>query len=357
MSLHDAETIARRFVPPGESASVVPFVGGHINASYLIALDDQPRYLLQRINEHVFPRPELVAANVERVVEHVAPPGDPSALVPRLAPADDGARHVRDAAGGWWRSWEFVLGTETRQAPTRVDEAYDAARAFGDLQRRLSTLPGPRLAEPIPGFHDTRARLRAFERAVESDLAGRVPVVQDEIAALVDRASLVDALPIAVHDGALTERIVHNDAKLANVLFDARTGAVQCVVDLDTVMPGLGPYDFGDLARSMAADATEDERELARVVARPDFVEALAAGFLAGLGQLATRAERGLLLPAAAVITYEQALRFLADYLSGDRYYRVSHPEQNLDRARTQIALLASFEAQSEELERRIGAI
>lgn len=357
MSLDEAESIARRFVPPGPVASVVPFVGGHINASYLIAIHDRPAYLLQRINDHVFPRPELVASNVERVVDHVAAPDDPSPLVPRLAPADDGRRHVRDAAGGWWRCWAFVTGAETRQAPTRTDEAYDAARAFGELQLGLSTLPGPRLAEPIPGFHDTTARASAFERAVARDAAGRAQAVRPVIHRLLDSASLAAELPLAQRDGRLAERVVHNDAKLANVLFDAHSGVVRCVVDLDTVMPGLGPYDFGDLARSMAADAAEDETDLGRVVARPEFVEALAAGFLAGLGALATRAERELLLTAAKVITYEQALRFLADYLDGDRYYRVSRPEHNLERARAQIALLDSFEKQSAELERRIAAV
>ena len=355
MTLHDAEAIARRFVPAGEAASVVPFVGGHINASYLIAIDERPRFLLQRINEHVFPRPELVAVNVERVVDHLTAAGA-APLVPRLVPADDGDRHVRDASGGWWRSWEFVDGAETRQAPARPDEAYDAARAFAELQRRLATLGGARLAEPIPGFHDTPARLRSFELAIDRDAIGRRSTVLDEVAALGERSALATALLDAQHHGALSERVVHNDAKLANVLFDEQTGAVRCVLDLDTVMPGLGPYDFGDMARSMSSDVAEDEHDASRVVARPEYVEALAAGYLAGLGEIATRAERSMLLTAAKVITYEQALRFLADHLDGDRYYRVSRPGQNLDRARTQIALLASFEAQAHELERRIAA-
>lgn len=355
MSLHAAEAIAPRFAPT--AASVVPFVGGHINASYLIAADERPRYLLQRINEQVFPRPELVAANVERVVDHVAPPDAPSPAVPRLAWADDGARHVRDDEGGWWRAWEFVAGAETRQAPSRADDAYDAARAFGELQLRLSTLPGPRLAEPIPGFHDTAARVAAFEQAIARNAARRAARVRGEIEALLERARFAAAFPAARDAGTLVERVVHNDAKLANVLFDAQSGAVRCVVDLDTVMPGFGPYDFGDLARSIAADAAEDDADLTRVTARPEYVEALAAGFLAGLGPLATRAEREMLFMAALVITYEQAVRFLADYLDGDRYYRVTRPEQNLDRARAQLALLDSFEVQSRELQRRIGAV
>ena len=356
MSVHDAEAMARRFVGPGEASSVVPFVGGHINASYLIAIDDRPRLLLQRLNEHVFPRPELVAENVERVVDHAAAADDAQPLVPRLARSAGGGRHLRDATGGWWRAWEIVEDAETRQAPSRTEEAYDAAHAFAELQRRLVTLPGPRLAEPIAGFHDTPARLRAFEHAVEHDAAGRAAAVSAEISALVDRAALAAALAGAQGDGTLRERIVHNDAKLANVLFDARSGAVRCVVDLDTVMPGLGPHDFGDMVRSMAADAAEDEPDASRVVVRSEFVEALAAGYLAGIGPLATTGERALLLTAAKVITYEQALRFLGDHLAGDRYYRVSHPGQNLDRARTQIALLASLEAQTAELERRIAA-
>lgn len=360
MNAPEPRAIAQRFAPRGAAVRVEPFAGGHINRSYLVTIEQRgrrDRLLLQRINDVVFPRPELVVENVERVVDHLAAAdGAEDPLVPRLARADDGARHVRDADGGWWRAFEFVEGTVTRQWPESPAEARDAARMIGLFQRRLATLPGGRLHAPIPGFHDTPARLAAFEGAVARDPAGRAAEARREIEAVERHAPLAGALVDAQRRGALTERVVHNDAKIANVLFDARSGAAVRVVDLDTVMPGLGPYDFGDMVRSMASDAAEDERDLDRVVARPEIVEALARGYLEGTGPLSSAAERGLLLTAAKVITYEQAVRFLADHLEGDRYYRIERPGQNLDRARTQLALLTSLEGQQEQLEARIGS-
>jgi len=337
-----AAEAARAFALPSDDVAVSPLGGGHINASWIVAAGGV-RYVLQRLNTHVFPRPDLVMENVARVTAFTSA-RDARAL--RLVPSRTGTPWHVDASGGWWRLFPFVEGTVTRETARSPDEAYEAARAFGRFQRLLGAYDGPRLHETIPGFHDTPRRLAALERAASRDVVGRLAECRSELDALLGRRALGHALLDAHARGDAPERVTHNDAKLANVLLDARTGEGVCVVDLDTVMPGLSPYDYGDLARSTASDAPEDEIDLARVVVRRDVLHALAAGFLDGTGDLLGAAERGLLATAAQVITYEQAARFLTDFLDGDAYYRVAvdRPLHNLERARAQLRLLTAFE-------------
>jgi hypothetical protein len=332
----EATSAAYAFASPNDTLLIAPLGGGHINASWVVA-SGRGRFVLQRLNARVFPRPDLVMENVVRVTAFAG-----EGIVPRLLSTRDGHSWYVDGAGAWWRALEYVEGTVTHAAPRGPDDAYQGALAFGRFQRILGAYEGPRLHETIPGFHDTPRRVAALERSAAADVAGRRAGARAELAALLARRSLAQALT----DARLPERIVHNDAKLANVLFDIRSGAARCVVDLDTVMPGLSLHDFGDLARSGASDAAEDETDLARVVVRPELLDALAAGFLDGTGDLLGTEERGLLTAAARVITYEQAVRFLTDHLDGDRYYRVApeRPLHNLERARAQIALLAGFE-------------
>lgn len=346
--MSDAHAAVSAFAFPDGERAIAPFAGGHINASWVVGAGGR-RFLLQRVNERVFPSPDLVMENVARVTAY-ASARDPRAL--RLVPTRDGRPWHVDAAGGVWRAFPFVEGATARETAGTADEAYAAARAFGDFVRLLGGYDGPRLHETIPGFHDTPRRLAALERAAAEDASRRLAGARAEVDALLARRPLAHALLDARDRGEAVERVVHNDAKMSNVLLDARTGAGVCVVDLDTVMPGLALYDFGDLARSTASDAAEDETELARVVVRRDVLAALAAGFLDGAGDAITAAERALLPTAARVITYEQAARFLTDYLAGDRYYRVSaeRPRHNLERARAQIALLEAFEREDERV-------
>ena len=263
----DAAAAARAFALPDGDVRVEPFAGGgHITASWLVTvLGDAPRgrrYLLQRLNTHVFTRPALVMENVARVTGFLAdtlasePDAERRAL--RLVPTRDGAMWHVDGAGGWWRVFHFVEGTVTRETARSADEAYEAARAFGRFQRALGTWSSPRLHETIPGFHDTPGRVAALERAAARDAAGRVHEARAELETLLARRGLAHALAEAHTRGDAPERVVHNDAKIANVLLDAHTGEGMCVVDLDTVMPGLSLYDFGDLARSMSSEAAED---------------------------------------------------------------------------------------------------
>jgi hypothetical protein len=355
-----------RFAVPGRLVSLEPHTSGLINHSWLARFEspDGPhRHLLQQINRHVFHHPEEVMENMARVTRHVAlhlvREGVPDAerRVLSLVPTRDERPHHRDEAGETWRLVPWIEGTRSTERAATEGEARETARAFGRFLAQLQDLPGPPLHETIVAFHDTPARLAAFERAAAADRAARAATCRAEIGALLDRRALASALADKAARGEIPVRPAHNDAKIANVLFDERTGEALCVVDLDTVMPGLSLHDFGDLARSGVSDSGEDERDLSRVAVRVPVFEALARGFVEGAGDALSAAERSLLVTGAEVIVYEQAIRFLGDYLDGDRYYRTTRPAHNLDRARNQIRLLEGLEAEEGRLSRIVRSL
>jgi N-acetylhexosamine 1-kinase len=332
------EAAAAAFV--GEGAICEPFAGGHINASYVVRLGAQRRFL-QRINAHVFPDPRQVMANVTAVTAHVRScrgPVTSPALLSTLA----GQPWLEDADGDLWRCTEFVDGAPKATVDS-ADEARAAGFAFGAFARMLACYEGPPLPETIPGFHDTARRVQQLERAVAEDRVGRLDEVRDEVDQLRRRATLADLLPPGLATGEVPCRLAHNDAKIANVLFD-RPGRARWVVDLDTVMPGSPLHDFGDLVRSSVSRAAEDA---AAPSAEPELFAGLAEGFLQGVGDALAPAERELLESAGRLLTFEQAVRFLTDHLDGDTYYRIARPGQNLERARSQLALLRSLEEHS----------
>ena len=357
----DAIAVLAGFAVPGSLFSLEPHTSGLINHSWVATFEapaGRHRCVLQQINRHVFHHPDEVMENMQRVTQHVAArlvrEGVPDAgrRVLSLVPTLDGASHHRDAAGETWRLVPWVEGTRATERAANEAEARETARAFGRFLAHLGDLPPPPLHETILAFHDTPGRLAAFERAVEADRVFRVSECRREIEALLDRRALASALSEPAARGEIPVRPTHNDAKIANVLFDAETGEGLCVVDLDTVMPGLAPYDFGDLARSTVSDCEEDERDLSRVSVRVPVFEALARGFVEGAGDALSPAERALLVTGAEVIVYEQAIRFLGDHLDGDRYYRTTRAGHNLDRARNQIRLLEGLEAAGPDLDR-----
>ncbi len=344
--------VVARFAIGEGLVAVEPFSGpaGHINASYVVtARRGGGRFFLQRLNKHVFPDLDALMENVVRVTRHVGGPL-------RLVPTREGLAYARDDHGDVWRLYDYIERAVPRQTASPAD-AERAAHAFGAFQRALADLPAPRLHETIPHFHDTPRRLESFECAVERDAARRASDARGEIARIHAHQHLAAVLMQAAAGGSLPERIVHNDAKLANVLFDATSGDALCVVDLDTVMPGLALYDFGDLVRSMATRAAEDERDLGRVRLELELFESIARGYVTGTREFLTGAERELLVSAAQVIVFEQAVRFLIDHLEGDRYYRVARPGHNLDRCRTQLVLLAALFEQERVLRRCITRI
>jgi Ser/Thr protein kinase RdoA (MazF antagonist) len=351
----DAESGARSAIAPiagafaiaGTLESARPLGRGHIHATFLADYADggrRERYVHQRINRRVFPDVRAVVENVGRVVRHLAAKG---LATLRLIPTTSGA----DACcidGEWWRTFAYVEGASSH-AQGDVRSAYASALAFGRFASGLADLPPPPLHDVLPGFHDTPARLRALARAVMDDPAGRVRGAASKIALAYAHEELAGALvgPRAP-DSVLHS--VHNDAKLDNVLLDDVTGEPRCVIDLDTVMPGLPLFDFGDMVRTGAATAPEDERDLDRVDVDVDRYAALANGYVAGAGDLLDARDRARLPLAARVLALESALRFLTDHLLGDAYFHVDRSGHNLDRARAQFALLARLSAREAEL-------
>lgn len=353
---------ARAFATPGTLAALEPFPGGHIHAAHLATYrhgGGTARFLLQQLNTRVFPDPERVMENVERVTAHLtralarARVRDLERRTLTLVHTRRGEAWHRDADGRVWRLYHYIEGAVAHPAPRNAEDAAAAARAFGEFQRWLADFPDPPLFETIPDFHFTPARLAALEKAVDQDPLGRADASRAEIEGVFATHGLGHALV----DAHLPTRVTHNDAKISNLLFDAESGAGLCVVDLDTVMPGLAGYDFGDLVRSMATRAAEDERDLSQVRLEPALVKAVAWGYLKEAGEFLSSSERSLLITAARVIILEQAARFLADHLQGDLYYRIARPGQNLDRARTQIRLLTELSAHAAALEREVARL
>ena len=363
------EAIAEQFgLTP---TSVRRYGGGHINDTYLVIGSlraPEPEalvrheglarsaYILQRINDTVFTRPVELMENVARVTRHVrgrleaeGVPDIDRRVLTLLPTLSGGDWHV-DAYGQVWRVFAFIAGATSHEVVTHPAQAYQAALAFGHFQRLLADYEGPRLYETIPRFHDTPKRVRDFAAVVSADPVGRLAGVRREVDWLLEREGLAGSMMRLAAEGVLPERITHNDTKLSNVLLDDATGEAICVLDLDTVMPGLSLYDFADLCRSGATTVPEDAPHASAVDVDVPMFEALATGYLEGAGSSLLPAERELLVLAGEVMTLEQAYRFLGDYLAGDTYYQVSRPGQNLDRARTQIALVKALQAHESTL-------
>lgn len=339
---------AQRFFPASEITSLQPLSGGHIQQTFVLATVSG-RWVLQRINRQVFPDVAALMQNIVRVSRHLR---SGSLINLEVLLADDGQWYAQDAEGECWRMLVFIEQTRTFESVPEPEKVRAAARAFGHFATALRDLPSPRLHEVIPGFHATERRFEALQEAARMDRHGRAAQASRELALISKREPLATELARR----GLPERVVHNDAKLGNVLFDAVTDEAVSVVDWDTVMPGLIAHDFGDMVRSMSTDAAEDEIDLAKVRVREDLFEALADGYLSGTAQWLSAAEREALLLGGKTIIFEQALRFLTDFLQGDVYYPVKKPQHNLDRCRTQLALLASLEQSEGALQKVIAA-
>lgn len=340
-------SILTGFMLPGALRAVERQEGGLIHDSFRVVAGsglEERSYLLQRINPTVFPDPAAVMANIQVVTAHLSGAvrrrglSDPERRVPQLVPTREGGITVRDAQGGVWRLIRFIAGTRSGTRAESAADAKEAGRAIGRFQAMLADLQTP-LAITIPGFHDTRARMDALQAAVADNPANRLALANHEVGTVLSRRAEAERFETLRESGDLPVRVVHNDAKIANVLFDVRSGEAICVVDLDTVMPGLALHDLGDLVRSVATNAAEDEPDVRRVAVRSHYVEAAIAGYLAEAGAMLTAVEREHLNHAGRVIALEQAARFLTDFLEGDRYYPVTRPNQNLDRTRVQIAI------------------
>jgi aminoglycoside phosphotransferase (APT) family kinase protein len=355
----DIRDVVGFFHLPGAFVSAVPFGSGHINDTFritMLAQGAEARYIIQWINHHVFKNPAALMANIERVTAHLhrklaaAGVRDTSRRALTLVPTRTQASHAVDADGNTWRCFKAIEGVRSVNQIEHPRQGYEAARAFGEFQKLLADLPAPRLLDTIPQFHHTRSRFDALRAAIAADTAHRVARAGPELAFVLAREAMVDVLLAAQQRGEIPERVTHNDTKLNNILLDETTGEGLCVIDLDTVMPGLALYDFGDLCRTATCPTAEDEQDLAKVEMLPEMFAALVQGYLSSAGEFLCRAEREHLVFSARLITLEIGIRFLMDFLQGDIYFKTHRPGHNLDRARVQFKMVASFEQQEKQM-------
>ena len=357
---HDLRTVARQFQISGEFLHAEPYGSGHINDTYCALFDragTQARYILQRINHSIFKNPVALMENVQRVTAHLAgklgETPDASRSVLTLVPARDGLAWHCDAGGNYWRTYLFIEKARTYDTVQSPQQAFEAAKAFGQFQKLLADLPAPRLHETIPDFHHTPKRFARLEQAVAADAMNRARLARPEIEfALRHRA---DASVLI--EAGLPERVTHNDTKINNVMLDDQTGEGICVIDLDTVMPGLALYDFGDMVRTATSPAKEDEQDLSKVGLQLPMFEALVRGYLASAGSFLTTAEKQHLGFSGKLITLEIGIRFLTDFIEGDTYFKVHRDGHNLDRCRTQFRLVESIEQQQNAMSRLVESV
>ncbi len=346
------QEIMEAFCLQGSPVSCERYGNGHINETYLLRTDQPHDYILQRLNTRVFPDPEGLMRNVEAVGVYLRRCGDDARHVLTLVPTKDGKMFHRGGNGTYWRVFEFITDSICLEQAEKPEDMRQCGVAFGRFQRQLAGFPVERLTEIIPGFHDTPNRYRQLQQAVEENRAGRLHEVEAELDGYMARASEADGLIRLHRAGLLPTRVTHNDTKLNNVMLDAATRTALCVIDLDTVMPGLAANDFGDAIRFGASTALEDERDLSRVSLSLPHYEAYTEGFLSECGRHLTETEIETLPLGAKLMTLECGIRFLADYLNGDVYFHTNRPGQNLDRARTQLRLVQDMERKWDDMMR-----
>jgi hypothetical protein len=350
---HDVRSVMKGFQINGEFVEANPYGSGHINDTYCVVFDQagaRVRYILQRINDKVFKNPPALMENIQRVTFHItaklAAQEDSIRRSLSLIPARDGRPYIVDEHGNYWRTYLFIEKARTYDAVQSAQQAFEAARAFGNFQKLLADLPAPRLHDTIPDFHHTPKRFAALETAIQEDIVNRAHAAKPEIEFALRHKTIVNVLL----EAGLPERVTHNDTKLNNVMLDDLTGEGICVIDLDTVMPGLALYDFGDMVRTTTSPTPEDERDLSKVKMQFPMFESLARGYLASASGFLTKTEKSFLAFSGKLITFEIGIRFLKDFLCGDTYFKVHRENHNLDRCRTQFKLVESIEQEEEQM-------
>ncbi len=330
------------FPTVGEIANCERYGKGHINETYLVVGTNSKRYILQKINEKAFNNIPALMENIAGVTEHISRISDDPRATMRLEKTANNENWLRHESGAW-RLYDFVEGTICLQAAETPNDFYESAVAFGRFQNQLTDFPAETLTETIKNFHYTADRYRIFKEVLKNDSYNRAKNVQNEIDFILDKEEEVTELYRLYKNGTLPLRVTHNDTKLNNVLLDNVTRKAVCVIDLDTVMPGLAAYDFGDSIRFGAATAAEDEKDLDKMTINLDLYEIFSKGFL---GQcVGLNKEEILSLPLGAkTMTMECGVRFLTDYLDGDHYFAIDRENHNLDRARTQFKLVKEMD-------------
>lgn len=351
--------ITKHFRFKGEFVEAKPYGCGHINDTYKAlfkkAGGGEHHYIIQRINCNVFKKPQELMENIVSVTGHlrgkiIATGGDPERETLNIIPTVEGKSFYQSENGDYWRAYIFIEKAQTYQTVDDLNHFYNAAKAIGKFQMLVSDFPAAQLHETIPDFHHTRKRFEAFAAAVVRDPANRAKSVRPEIEFVEQRAAETSVLIDLLVQGKLPLRVTHNDTKFNNVMIDDHTGEGICVIDLDTVMPGLSLYDFGDSIRFGANPAAEDERDLSKVIMELKLFEQFTKGYLDSAKDFLTPEEVEYLPFASKIMTFECGMRFLTDHLSGDVYFKIHREGHNLDRARTQFKMVGDMESKFDRM-------
>lgn len=325
--------------------------GGHINRTYLLVTAKPHLYILQWLNGNVFKNLTGLMANVVAVTEYLHRQSDDPRSALTLVPTLTGQPYLLTPEGDCWRVYEYITDSICLEAAETPDDLRQSGVAFGMFQNQLADFPAATLTETIPHFHDTPDRFRLLREAVHADAFCRLEGVRGDVERYLAHEKEADTLHALLRAGELPLRVTHNDTKLTNVMLDETTRRPLCVIDLDTVMPGLAAHDYGDAIRFGASTAAEDETDLRRVSLSMEMYEAFTEGFLSACGERLTPKEIETLPMGAKLMTLECGVRFLTDYLNGDVYFATSRPGQNLDRARTQLTLAEDMERHWDEMQ------
>ena len=346
----------------GEPVEIEPIKTGHINQTLRVRFNEPGGpvdYIVQSVNQFVFKQPKLVMENIVGVCAHLkkryeraGKPYDRKVL--QFLTARDGNYYSIQPDGSFWRAYYMVPHSVTHNTVTELRHLENAAASFGAFCDMLSDYDMSSLHETIPNFHNTPERFKTFTETVEINRSGRAKDVREEIDFVLQRESFVSTLTDALARGELQNRVTHNDTKYNNVLLDIETGESLAVIDLDTIMPGLAAYDFGDAIRFAGNKAAEDEADLSKVGLSIENFEAFARGYVGALNGALNSAELSSLPTGAIMMTLECGLRFLADYVDGDRYFHCNYPEHNLVRARNQFALVKDLERNYDKMQQII---
>ncbi len=347
--------VLSRFGISGSLQALKAIKAGHINQTYKATVDGKP-YTVQTINTYVFPDAEGVMENILAVTEHlrkkvVARGGDPDREVLHFYPGANGKGYWKDEEGKYWRVYDYIDDAVTYSLADNLQILTDAGQAFGNFQKELADFNGASLNETIVNFHNTRKRYENLEAGIARNASGRLDTVAEEVAFFRARTATATHLTDLIDRGKLPLRVTHNDTKFNNILIDTSTDKPLAVIDLDTIMPGLAAYDFGDAIRFCANSAAEDEKDLSKVYFCMDKFEAFAKGFIGGADGFFTDEEIDSMVWGCIIMTLECGSRFLLDYIDGDKYFHTDYPEHNLDRAHTQMKLVSDMEAAFDEMQ------
>ena len=355
---YNIQQIASQFDIQGEFLSAKSYGTGHINDTFLSEFKTPAgivKYVHQRINHNIFTKPVELMENIVRVTEHIrskliAQGVDPQNRCLSLVKTKAGDWFLKTDEGNYWRTYNFITGARTYDQVENLDHVNGASRAFAEFQQMVSDLPAPRLHETIENFGNARFRYQQFDQALKENQAKRAELCIEEIQFATARKEMTDVIEDLIASGTMPERIAHYDTKFNNVMIDDKTGQGACVIDLDTVMPGTVTYDFGDSVRIGASTAAEDETDLSKVSMNLEMFDRLASGYLSVAKDFLEPVEINHLAFSAKLITFVIGLRFLADYLNGDKYFKTHREHHNLDRCRTQFKMVADMEQKYDQM-------